>query len=108
MAFVYSFAGVMHFVLPNAFAKIVPRYLPYRKALVYISGFFELLFGVGLIFETTRSFSAIGLIVLLVAVFPANIYMAQRFREKGNKYTWAAYVRLPFQLLLIYWAYLYI
>ncbi len=108
MAFVYSFAGIMHFVLPSAFTKIVPRYLPARKILVYISGFFEILFGVGLLFETTRSWSAIGLIGLLIAVFPANIYMAQRFKEKGNKYTWAAYARLPLQLLLIYWAYIYV
>ena len=76
--------------------------------MVYVSGFFEILFGVGLLFEMTRSWSAIGLIVLLVAVFPANIYMAQRFQEKNHEFTWAAYLRLALHLVLIFWAYLYV
>lgn len=76
--------------------------------MVLISGGFEILFGAGLLFEVTRSWSALGLIILLVAVFPANIYMAQRFKQKGHKYTWIAYARLPLQVVLIYWAYLYL
>lgn len=107
MAFIYLFAGVMHFVLPNAFVKIVPKYLPARKSMVYISGIFEIIFGVGVLFEQTRSWSALGLILLLIAVFPANVYMAQRYKQKGLKFTWLMYLRLPLQVVLIYWAYLY-
>jgi len=104
----YIFAGMMHFIVPKAYVKIVPKYIPKRILMVYISGLFEILFAVGLLFPETRSWSAIGIIVLLIAVFPANIYMAQRMKEKKNKYAWIAYVRLPLQLFLIYWAYLYV
>ena len=107
MSGLYIFAGCMHFVTPKMFKRIVPPYIPYRMAMVYVSGLFEVLFGTGLIFDETRSWSALGLILLLIAVFPANIYMAKRFREKGHKYTWATYARLPLQFLLINWAYLY-
>jgi len=76
--------------------------------MVMISGFFELLFGIALLFEATRSYAAIGLILLLIAVFPANIYMAKRMYQKQSKNRWISYVRLPLQFVLIYWAYLYV
>lgn len=108
MSGMYICAGIMHFVVPKAYVKIVPKYIPKRMLMVYLSGFFEILFAVGLLFPETRSWSAIGIIALLIAVFPANIYMAQRMREKKNKYAWIAYARLPLQAFLIYWAYLYV
>ena len=65
--------GVLHFVRPKAFVRIVPKFLPTPLALVYISGFFEILGGVGLLIPETRTWAAWGLIALYVAVFPANI-----------------------------------
>lgn len=108
MSGVYMFAGLMHFIVPKFFKRIVPPYVPYPLLMVYVSGLAEIMFGAGLLFDSTRSLSALGIILLLIAVFPANLYMAQEFKRKKNKYTLAAYVRLPLQLLLIYWAYLYI
>jgi uncharacterized membrane protein len=108
MSGAYIFAGVMHFAVPRQFEKIMPPYIPAHRLMVYLSGFFEILFGLGLLFEDTRSLSAIGIILLLIAVFPANLYMAQVFQQRKNPYTWVAYARLPLQLLLIYWAYLFI
>jgi uncharacterized membrane protein len=70
------FAGVMHFVSPKGFVRIVPRWLPAPEALVAISGVFEVLGGVGLLVPQTRTLAAWGLIALFVAVFPANVNMA--------------------------------
>ncbi|MEX1191537.1 MAG: hypothetical protein WEA99_06145 [Brumimicrobium sp.] len=108
MAGLYILAGTLHFITPKSYVKIVPKYFPKRMLMVYLSGFFEVIFGIGLLFSETQSWAAIGIILLLVAVFPANIYMAQRMREKQNKYAWIAYARLPLQLVLIYWAYIYV
>lgn len=101
------FAGIMHFVKPKMFVRIVPPYIPKHSIMVMISGVLEILLGIGVLFPKTQSWSALGLMILLVAVFPANIYMAQKFYQKGHKYTWVTIARLPLQLLLIYWAYLY-
>jgi len=108
MAGIYSIAGIMHFVTPKTYMKIMPPAIPYPKTMVMISGVFELLFGIALLFDATQSYAAIGLILLLIAVFPANIYMAKRMYQKQSKNRWIAYLRLPLQFVLIYWAYIYI
>ena len=107
MGGLYILAGIMHFVAPKGFEKIVPPYIPKRRLMVYLSGIAEIILGTALFFEPTRSYAAIGIILLLIAVFPANLYMAQRWRAKKHPYTWAAYARLPLQLVLIWWAFLY-
>ncbi|WP_417264931.1 DoxX family membrane protein [Brumimicrobium sp.] len=108
MATIYCLAGIMHFIKPKPYMKIMPPVIPFPKMMVYISGFFELLFGIALLFDVTRSYAALGIVLLLIAVFPANIYMAKRMHEKQSKNRWIAFVRLPLQLVLIYWAYLYV
>ena len=100
--------GVLHFVQPKPFVRIVPKFLPAPLALVYISGFFEILGGVGLLVPTTRAWAAWGLIALYVAVFPANIYMLTNNISPNPKKPiprWALWLRLPFQFLFIAWAY---
>ncbi len=67
--------GVLHFIQPKPFVRIVPKYLPAPLALVYMSGFFEILGGVGLLIPTTRAWAAWALIALYLAVFPGNINM---------------------------------
>ena len=71
----FFIGGIGHFVAPDFFLKIVPPQLHYPLALVYISGFFELLGACGLLFLTTRRAAGIGLIALTLAVTPANVYM---------------------------------
>ncbi len=105
MSGIYVFAGVMHFIKPKIYRRMIPPYLPYPKLLNSLSGGFEILFGLGLLFDQTRSISAFGLILLLIAVFPANIYMYQR-DAKGIP-RWALFLRLPLQFVLIGWAYIY-
>ncbi|SMD45304.1 Uncharacterized membrane protein [Aquiflexum balticum DSM 16537] len=106
MAAIYIFAGTMHFVNPKMYIRIIPPYMPNPVVLNVLSGTFEIIFGIGLLFEVTRSISAIGIILLLLAVFPANIYMYQKGAKGIPK--WALFLRLPLQFVLIAWAYLYV
>lgn len=100
--------GVLHFVQPKPFVRIVPKYLPAPLALVYISGFFEIAGGVGLLIPATRVWAAWGLVALYLAVFPANIYMLTNnisLNPKKPIPRWMLWLRLPFQLVFIAWAY---
>ena len=100
--------GALHFARPKPFVRIVPRFLPAPLALVYISGFFEILGGIGLLVPATRPWAAWGLIALYVAVFPANVYMLTHnisLNPKKPIPRWALWLRLPFQFLFIAWAY---
>ncbi|PRQ06818.1 DoxX family protein [Enhygromyxa salina] len=98
--------GLMHFVNPEPFIMIVPDYLPYHAALVYISGVFEILLGVALFVPQVRSLAGWGLIALFLAVLPANIWMAtQGIQLPGLEVSPAvAWARLPFQAVFIVWA----
>ena len=102
-------AGTMHFVAPATYLAITPEALPAKLALVYISGVAEIAGGLGLIHPKTRRWAAWGLIALLVAVLPANINMAINELPLGTTEvpTWALWARLPLQLVLIAWAYLF-
>ena len=100
--------GVLHFVRPKAFVRIVPKFLPAPLALVYISGFFEILGFYNDNLLSSITWAAWGLIALYVAVFPANIYMLTHnisLNPKKPIPRWALWMRLPFQFLFIAWAY---
>src|ERR1022692_5262180 len=104
-AILYVVAGVFHFTKTEAYLKIMPPYIPYHVPLVLISGVFEILGGLGLLLPQMRRAAAWGLIALLIAVFPANIYMATNPIQAGAvsvapPLRWA---RLPLQLLLVWW-----
>ena len=102
----FLFAGTMHFVKPDGYVAIVPRYLPDPRGLVFISGVAEILGGIGLLLPPPlRRWAGWGLILLLLAVFPANVEMARHPTRIGNLTVtpfWAL-VRLPFQAVLIAW-----
>ena len=103
----YTIVGIKHFINPEFFLAIVPPYLPYHLELVYISGFFEILFGIMILFPRYRFYGSIGLILLLLAVFPANIYLAQSKEAQvaiGASQQIATW-RLPILGLLIFVAY---
>ena len=110
---VFIAAGSLHFLIPQTYAAIVPPYLPAHLTLVYTSGFFEILGGVGLFGPLsfhgihTRRFAAWGLVALLVAVMPANIYMATDHERFAFIPLWALRLRLPLQLPLMWWCWLY-
>ncbi len=96
--------GIWHFTHVELFASIVPAYLPAHRELVYVSGVFEILGGVGLAIPRLRVWAGYGLMALLLAVFPANIEMAMHpepFTAQGFP-LWTLYARLPLQFLLMY------
>lgn len=105
-AFVYVVAGINHFVSPKFYLAIMPPYIPAHNLMVILSGVAEVALGLGLLFPATRSLSAWGLILLLIAVFPANIYMATADQFVAIS-PWIRWGRLPLQGLLIWWAYQY-
>ena len=101
--------GITHFLRPEQYARIVPPQLPYPVELVYISGFFEILGGIGLLIPFVSVAAAWGLIALFIAVFPANINMTlNNIPIEGIPHNQALYwARLPFQAVLIAWAWWY-
>jgi len=101
----YSLAGVLHFLRPAMYLKIVPPYIPFPLAMVHISGAAEIAGGVGLLIPIVRRAAAWGLIALLVAVFPANVYMATNPVESGAAALSAAALwgRLLLQPIFIWW-----
>ncbi len=100
----YLLAGAMHLFRPAFFIRIIPPMLPYPRTLNYATGFMEMLLGILLWIPSVRSFAAWGLIFLLIAVFPANIYQATNRRVAMNIPQWALLLRLPFQFVLMAWA----
>ena len=107
MALLYMLAGINHFINPSGYLEIMPPYLPWHAALVYASGICEIVFGVLLLPVITRRAAAWLIIALLVAVFPANIQMMLNYMHTGQAGLWLAIVRLPLQVVLIWWAFIY-
>jgi len=111
MGAIYAVAGVTHFLAPASFARAVPPEFPRPRTLVYLSGVAEVGLGLGMQFDRTRRASAWGIVALLVAVFPANVYMATD--DVAGEFVpdsldglarAAAWVRLPMQAVLVLWA----
>ena len=98
-------AGLNHFINPAFYLKIMPPFLPSHLLLVYLSGFFEVALGGMILISALRHIAAWGLIVLLIAIFPANIHMAinpQLYPDISPVVLW---LRLPLQAVFIAWAY---
>jgi uncharacterized membrane protein len=86
------------------YIRIVPPWLPVHAALVMISGTAEIAGGIGVLVKQTRRVAGIGLIALLIAVFPANVQMAlhpQQYSDIGGPAVF--WVRLPLQLAIVAW-----
>lgn len=107
MSLLYIAAGIYHFVNPKFYLRMMPSYIPFHLPMVYASGVFEILFAILLIPESTRPIAAWLIIALLIAIFPANIQMAVNFYHKQHPALWMAIVRLPLQIALIWWAWIY-
>jgi uncharacterized membrane protein len=99
--FWFLLGGMAHFVYTETEMKILPPWLPEHRMVIFISGFFELLGALGLLLHRTRRLAGAGLILLTVAVTPANIYMWQNPGLFPNIPYWLLSVRLPFQLALL-------
>ena len=101
LAFGFVLAGISHFINADFYLKMMPSYLPAHLFLVYLSGVFEIALGVLLLIPKFTRLAAWGLIALLIAVFPANIYMAMNAEIFTEFTPTALYLRLPVQIVLI-------
>lgn len=101
----YIAAGTLHFTKTEFYLRIVPPYIPWHPAMVYISGVCEVAGGIGLLIPQLRRVAAWGLVALLISVFPANLYMATDPLGAGTQSIspFIAWGRLPLQLLFIWW-----
>jgi uncharacterized membrane protein len=109
LGLIFIVAGILHFVIPGAYLHIMPPALPAHLLLIDISGVAEILGGIGLLVPSTRRLAALGLVALLIAVWPANIYTAVAHLPLPGLagQSWLQWVRVPLQLPLIYWAWIY-
>ena len=110
MALTYMYVGFDHLSNPEFYIRIIPPDLPLPEILNVVSGLTEIVLGVFLLEPRTRPFAAWGIIALLVAVFPANVYMATANVGEGGPGTGVGtinWVRLPFQFLFAAWAWWY-
>ncbi len=106
----FVLGGINHFRDADFYLPMMPPYLPYHLELIYLSGVAEIALGVAVLIPQTRRLAAWGLILLLIAIFPANIHVAVYDVPIGGATEGAGvwnWVRLPFQLVLIAWAWWY-
>lgn len=110
MAIFYVFGGINHFRNPDFYMPMMPPYLPWHAGLVFLSGVAEVILGIAVLIPQLRQIAAWGIIALLIAIFPANLHIAlynvplSGAVEGFGIWNW---VRLPFQLVLIAWAWWY-
>jgi uncharacterized membrane protein len=107
MALLYVLAGIRHFTHPGFYMPIMPHYPPWHAPIVFVSGVAEVALGVGLVIPRTTRLAAWGVIALLIAVFPANIYMwtADVHIDGQAIPPFFHAIRLPMQAVLIAWAF---
>ncbi len=103
----FTLAGGNHFVHTDFYVGIMPPYLPWHLALVYVSGAAEMAFGIALLFPRLERVAAWGMIALIVAVTPANVHMAVHADLYPQYSALALWLRLPLQIILVAWAYWY-
>ena len=101
----FIYFGIDHFINPDFYLSIMPPSFPLHEEAVYISGFFEIVGGIGVLIPRFRKIAGWGLVALLIAVYPANIYMAITPEAFPDIPVEMLYFRLALQFLFFYWAY---
>lgn len=107
MALLYVLAGLNHFRNPKMYIRIIPPYFPNPKLLNLLSGVIEITLGVLLCIPAVSSYAAVAIIALLIAIFPANLFMYINQNAGLGLPKWVLLLRLPLQIVLILWAYQY-
>ena len=108
MAFIYILAGFFHFLKPKIYLRIMPRYLPAHKTLVYLSGAVEIGLGLGLCFPATKNWAIYGIILMLIIFLLIHFYMLTSKKADAGIPVWALIARIPLQFFLMWWAYFYL
>ena len=105
LAIFFIYFGIDHFINPDFYLSIMPPSFPLHHEAVYISGLFEIIGGMGLLIYRFRKIAGWGLFALLIAVYPANIYMAVTPSAFPDIPIFILYLRLGLQFIFLYWAY---
>ena len=105
LAIAFILAGINHFTNPAFYLKMMPPVLPAPLFLIYLSGFLQIAFGILLLIPKFTRWAAWGIIWLLIAVYPANIYMALNTNLFPEFNPALIYLRLPLQFVMIAWAF---
>ncbi|WP_289061969.1 hypothetical protein [uncultured Zobellia sp.] len=108
MGIIYVMAGIMHFVKPKAYMRIMPRYLPNHKLLVQLSGIAEILLGIGVCIPAVKNYTIYGIVLMLAVFLLVHFYMLSSKKASAGFPKWLLIARLPLQLVLMYWAYSYL
>ena len=108
MAALYIIAGIMHFIKPKMYMRIMPTYLPNHRALVYLSGIVEVLLGLGLCIPQLRVISICGIITMLSIFLLVHFYMLSGEKASAGIPKWILILRIPLQFILMYWAWFYL
>ncbi|SFR90514.1 DoxX family protein [Maribacter stanieri] len=108
MGAIYIIGGILHFIKPKVYLRIMPRYLPFHKPLVLLSGLAEIIFGFGLFFKVTKDFSIYGIIAMLAVFLLVHFYMLSSEKASAGFPKWVLLLRLPLQFALMYWAFIYL
>lgn len=108
MGVIYVAAGINHFIKPNIYLRMMPRYLPFPKTLVYLSGLAEIGLGVGACFPLSKNCALWGIIVLLLVFLLVHSYMLKNKKTGMGLPKWILILRFIFQFVLIWWAWQYL
>lgn len=108
MAAIYIFAGFMHFIKPKMYLRIMPRYLPFHKQLVLLSGIAEVVLGAALLYGPTQNLALYGIIAMLSVFLLVHFYMLSSKKAAAGFPKWVLLLRLPLQFVLMFWAFSYI
>lgn len=107
MAAMYILAGIMHFIKPKAYMRIMPQYLPKHRELVYASGVAEIVLGISLCIPQLKNMAIIGIILMLAVFLMVHFYMLKGEKEGAGIPRYILLLRIPLQFGLMYWAYWY-
>ena len=108
MAGMYAIAGLMHFIKPKLYMRIMPRYLPNHKMLVYLSGLAEIVLGIGVCIPQLKTLSIYGIIAMLTVFLLVHFYMLSGEKASAGFPKWVLILRIPLQFVLMYWAWWYL
>jgi len=107
MAAMYIVAGILHFVKPEAYMRIMPKYLPNHRELVYASGIAETALGIGLCIPALKNIAITGIILMLAVFLMVHFHMLKGEKEGAGIPKWILWLRIPLQIGLMYWAWWY-
>ncbi|MFC4094602.1 DoxX family protein [Euzebyella saccharophila] len=108
MATLYILAGILHFLKPKMYKRIIPSYLPGHGFIVVISGIVEIILGLAVFYPPTRNAALYGIIIMLTFFLPVHFFMLNNKKAGMGLPKWALFARIPLQFVLMFWSFWYL